>query len=76
VLGGFEQRRDDRPLVVIASPRTPVRAAPYGPSSASLVLEPGAAAELVDTFAGGRWLRIHRGDGVNGWVLASQVVRL
>jgi hypothetical protein len=76
VLGGFEQRRDDRPLVVIASPRTPVRAAPYGPSSASLVLEPGAAAEMVDTFAGGRWLRIHRGDGVNGWVLASQVVRL
>ena len=76
VLGGFEQRHDDRPLAVIASPRTPVRAAPYGPSSASLVLEPGAAAEVVDTFAGGRWLRIHRGDGVNGWVLASQVVRL
>jgi hypothetical protein len=76
VLGGFEQRHDDRPLVVIASARTPVRAAPYGPSSASLVLEPGAAAEVVDTFAGGRWLRIHRGDGVNGWVLASQVVRL
>ena len=76
VLGGFEQRHDDRPLVVIATPRTPVRAAPYGPSSASLVLEPGAAAEVVDTFAGGRWLRIHRSDGVNGWVLASQVVRL
>jgi oxygen tolerance protein BatD len=76
VLGAFEQRHDDRPLVVIASPRTPVRAAPYGPSSASLVLEPGAAAEVVDTFAGGRWLRIRRGDGVNGWVLASQVVRL
>ncbi|HKE89328.1 MAG TPA: BatD family protein [Gemmatimonadales bacterium] len=76
VLGAFEQRHDDRQLVVIASPRTPVRAAPYGPSSASLVLEPGAAAEVVDTFAGGRWLRIRRGDGVNGWVLASQVVRL
>lgn len=76
VLGVFEQRRDDRPLAVIASPRTPVRAAPYGPSSASLVLEPGAAAEVVDTFAGGRWLRIRRSDGVNGWVLASQVVRL
>jgi hypothetical protein len=76
VLGAFEQRHDDRPLVVIASPRTPVRAAPYGPSSASLVLESGAAAEVVDTFAGGRWLRIRRGDGVNGWVLANQVVRL
>ena len=76
VLGAFEQRHEDRPLVVVASPRTPVRAAPYGPSSASLVLEPGAAAEVVDTFAGGRWLRIRRGDGVNGWVLASQVVRL
>jgi len=76
VLGAFEQRHDDRQLVVIASPRTPVHAAPYGPSSASLVLEPGAAAEVVDTFAGGRWLRIRRGDGVNGWVLASQVVRL
>jgi len=76
VLGAFEQRRDDRALVVITSPRTPVRAAPYGPSSASLVLEQGAAAEVVDTFAGGRWLRIRRGDGVNGWVLSSQVVRL
>src|SRR5262249_16146262 len=37
VLGAFEQRHDDRQLVVIASPRTPVHAAPYGPSSASLV---------------------------------------
>ncbi len=76
LLGLFEQRREDRPLVVITSPRTPVRAAPYGPSSASLVLEPGAAAVVVDTFAGGRWLRIRRGDGVAGWVLATQVVRL
>lgn len=76
LFGALEQRRDDRPLVVITSPRTPVRAAPYGPSSASLVLEPGAAAQVVDTFAGGRWLRIRRADGVNGWVLAIQVVRL
>ena len=76
LLGAFAQRRNDRPLVVITSPRAPVRAAPYGPSSASLVLEPGAAALVVDTFAGGQWLRIRRGDGVNGWVLASQVVRL
>lgn len=76
LLGAFAQRRNDRPLVVITSPRTPVRTAPYGPASASLVLEPGAAALVIDSFAGGQWLRIRRGDGVNGWVLASQVVRL
>ena len=76
LLGAMERERRDRPVAVIASPDTPVRAAPYGASSASLVLQPGAAVLVVDRFAGGRWLRIHRGDGINGWVLASQLVPL
>jgi hypothetical protein len=76
LLGQMELRRRDRPVAVIAGSRTPVRAAPYGSSSASLVLEPGTAVLVVDWFAGGQWLRIRRSDGINGWVLASQLVRL
>lgn len=76
LLGELERGRRDRPVAVIAASRTPVRAAPYGSSSASLVLEPGAAVLVVDQFAGGQWLRIRRSDGINGWVLAGQLVRL
>jgi len=40
------------------------------------VLQPGAAVLVVDDFAGGRWLRVWRSDGVNGWVLAAHAARL
>ena len=76
VLGQIERRRRARPVAVIVSPATALRAAPYGVASASASLEPGAAVLVIDDFAGGRWLRVQRRDGINGWVLAGQVVRL
>jgi hypothetical protein len=45
-------------------------------ATASATLEPGAAVLVMDDFAGGRWLRVQRRDGIHGWVLAAQVVRL
>ena len=76
VLGQVERRRRARPVAVIVSPATALRAAPYGVASASASLDPGAAVLVIDAFAGGRWLRVQRRDGINGWVLAAQVVRL
>ncbi len=76
VLGQIERGRRARPVAVIVSPATALRAAPYGVASASATLEPGAAVLVMDSFAGGRWLRVQRRDGINGWVLATQVVRL
>lgn len=74
--GQFERSRRDRPVAVVVSPATPVRAAPYGTASASIVLAPGTAVLVEDDFNGGQWLRVRRPDGVNGWVQAGQVVRL
>jgi hypothetical protein len=76
VLGQIERSSRSRPVAVIVSPGTALRAAPYGVATASATLEPGAAVLVVDAFAGGRWLRVQRRDGVTGWVLATQVVRL
>lgn len=74
--GQVERYRRERPVGVIVSPATPVRAAPYGSASASIVLPPGAAVLVEDAFNGGQWLRVRRPDGVNGWVQAGQVARL
>ena len=76
VLGRLERGRRVRPVAVVVESGTAVRAAPYGGAGASAVLEPGAAVLIVDEFAGGRWVRVSRSDGINGWVLAGQVVRL
>jgi len=76
VLGRRETARRERPVAVVVAGGTAVRAAPYGGASASAVLEPGAAVLIVDDFAGGRWLRVRRVDGINGWVQSGQVVRL
>lgn len=76
VLGRQESARRARPVAVVVDAGTAVRAAPYGGASASAVLEPGAAVLVVDDFAAGRWLRVRRSDGINGWVQAGQVVRL
>ncbi len=76
VMGQIERSHRTRPVAVIVSPGTALRAAPYGVATASATLEPGAAVLVVDAFAGGRWLRVQRRDGVSGWVLAAQVVRL
>lgn len=76
VAGQLERSRRARPVAVIVSPATPVRAAPYGTASASIVLAPGVAVLVEDDFHGGQWLRVRRPDGVNGWVQAGQVARL
>jgi hypothetical protein len=75
-LGQVERQRRARAVAVIVSPATPVRAAPYGTASASIVLAPGVAVIVEDDFNGGQWLRVRRPDGVNGWVQAGQVARL
>jgi hypothetical protein len=74
--GQIERQRRARPVGVIVSAATPVRAAPYGSASASIVLEPGVAVLVEDQFNGGQWLRVRRADGVQGWVQAGQVARL
>jgi hypothetical protein len=74
--GQVERQRRARPVAVIVSPATPVRAAPYGTASASTVLAPGVAVIVDGDFNGGQWLRIRRPDGVSGWVQATQVARL
>jgi oxygen tolerance protein BatD/SH3 domain-containing protein len=76
VFGQIERHRRGRPVAVIVSTATPVRAAPYGSASASIVLEPGVAVLVEDQFNGGQWLRVRRPDGVQGWVQAGQVARL
>lgn len=76
VFGQIERHRRARPVGVIVSAATPVRAAPYGSASASIVLEPGVAVLVEDQFNGGQWLRVRRPDGVQGWVQAGQVARL
>lgn len=74
--GQIERQRRARPVGVIVSGATPVRAAPYGSASASIVLEPGVAVLVEGEFNGGQWLRVRRPDGVHGWVQAGQVARL
>ena len=76
LVGQIERHRRARPVGVIVSAATPVRAAPYGSASASIVLEPGVAVLVEDQFNGGQWLRVRRPDGVQGWVQAGQVARL
>ncbi|HMA45084.1 MAG TPA: BatD family protein, partial [Gemmatimonadales bacterium] len=74
--GQVERQRRARPVGVIVGRATPVRAAPYGSASASIVLEPGVAVLVEDAFNAGQWLRVRRPDGVNGWVQAGQLARL
>ncbi len=72
--GALEWRRRDRPLAVVLTPATPVRVAPYGSASATTTLDAGAALEIAGSYA--RWLEVRRDDGVRGWVLSDEVVRL
>lgn len=74
--GQVERHRRARPVAVIVSPATPVRAAPYGTASASTVLAAGVAVLVDGDFNSGQWLRVRRPDGVIGWVQAGQVARL
>ena len=72
--GGFERWRERRPIVVVVSSSAPVRSAPFGEASAGSSLPPGAAALAVASYGG--WVEIARPDGVRGWVLETEVMRL
>jgi hypothetical protein len=72
LLGAAWQRRA-RPLAIVLAPGTPVRVAPYGSASASTSVAAGAA--LLVERARGPWLEVRRSDGIEGWLLASEVVR-
>jgi len=75
--GGLAWRaaaRRTQPLAIIVASGTPVRVAPYGAASPATALQAGAALLVVRHY--GAWLEVRRVDGVRGWVLASEVVRL
>jgi len=73
-LAARERLRRQRPLAVVIGPGTAVRVAPYGQASAAATVEAGAALLIERRY--GNWLAVRRGDGVRGWVLGSEVVRL
>jgi len=75
-LGGLAAARRARPVAVVINPGTQVRVAPYGGASPVSTVEPGAALLVARRYGGGAWLEVRRADGVHGWVLASEVVRL
>ena len=72
--GGFEAWREGRPVVVVVSSPAAVRSAPFGEASAASSLPAGAAALAVGAYGG--WVEIARPDGVRGWVLGTEVMRL
>ena len=71
VSGGREWRRRATPLAVVLRPGTPVRVAPYGSAGTTTTVDVGAA--LLVQSENGLWLAVHREDGIDGWVLASEV---
>jgi len=74
VLGAAEWRHRARPVAVVVAAGTAVRVAPYGAASAASSVDAGAALLVEDRY--GRWLEVRRADGVHGWLLATEVVRL
>ena len=72
--GGYEWWRCSRPVVVVVEAPAPVRSAPFGEASAASSLPAGAAALVLQTYGG--WVEVSRPDGVRGWVLQSEVMRL
>jgi hypothetical protein len=73
-LGGAERQRRGRSVAVVVASDAPVRAAPYGGASAAATVHAGAA--LIVGRRYGRWVEVHRPDGVRGWVLAGEIVPL
>jgi tetratricopeptide (TPR) repeat protein len=74
VSGEREWRRRATSLAVVLRPGTPVRVAPYGTAGTTTTVDVGAA--LLIRSENGAWLAVHREDGIDGWVLASEVARL
>lgn len=61
-------------MVVVVEAPAPVRSAPFGEASAASSLPAGAAALVVQAYGG--WVEVARPDGVHGWILESEVMRL
>jgi len=72
--GGYEWWRLSRPVVVVVEAPAPVRSAPFGEATAASSLPAGSAALVVQTYGG--WVQVARPDGVHGWILESEVMRL
>jgi len=72
--GSYEWWRLSRPVVVVTEGPAPVRSAPFGGASAGSSLPAGAAGLVVQTYGG--WVEVSRPDGVRGWILQSEVMRL
>lgn len=72
--GAYEWWWQRRPVVVVVAPPASVHSAPFSEASAASSLPAGAAAFVVQTYGG--WVEIARPDGIQGWVLASEVMRL
>jgi len=72
--GSYEWWRLSRPVVVVVEGPAPVRGAPFGEASAASSLPAGAAGVVIQTYAG--WIEVSRPDGVRGWILQSEVMRL
>jgi hypothetical protein len=51
-----------------------VRAAPYGTATTASSVDAGAALLVGKRY--GAWVEVRRGDGIHGWVLASEILRL
>ena len=72
--GGAEWQRRGQALAVVVASDAPIRTAPYGGASAATTVHAGAAFILGRRY--GRWLEVHRPDGVRGWLLAGEIVPL
>jgi len=72
--GVAERARRARPLAVVVNAATAVRAAPYGSATPTATVDAGAALLVEARY--GRWVEVRRADGIHGWVLGTDVVRL
>jgi len=73
-LGMTEMLRREQPLAVVVVDAAPVRNAPYGGASAAATVPAGGALLVGRRY--GAWREVHRGDGIHGWVLDSEIAGL
>ena len=73
-LGVTEMLRREQPLAVVVVDAAPVRNAPYGGASAAATVPAGGALLVGRRY--GPWREVHRGDGIHGWVLDTEIAGL
>jgi hypothetical protein len=73
-LGASEWRRRAQPLAVVVVADASVRAAPHGAATATSHIAGGGAVLIGRRY--GRWVEVHRADGVAGWLRDVEVVPL